>query len=308
MGPVTMRLVNELDLDSTSTASRFRHAGWHPIRKRVFAALQATHVPLSRRNAFASCGNAATLMESDATPGTYRLAANHCHDRLCTPCANARSAEIARCLAGRLQGLPVSFITLTLCGKGEGLGELVKRLYTSFRALRIHPRWQDKVRGGAAFLEIKYSDKARRWHPHLHLIADADYIDQGELSDIWRGITRDSFIVDVRRVRDDNTVLRYVTKYASKPLNTSFSNDPSLLQEAITSLHGKRLCFCFGTWYRTPLHEVDASDDAPGSWSPICTLSELIDRCDRGEPDARALLVAAGLEHKWRAYLLSDTS
>lgn len=295
-------------LQETTRTARFRHAGWAPIRRRVFAALEATEQPIARRNAFATCGSSAMLLESDSEPRQYRIGATYCHDRLCTPCANARSAEIARCLHARTAGLPLSFITLTLCGQGQDLRTLLDRLYKAFRGLRAHPRWKDKVRGGAAFLEVKYSDKAGRWHPHLHLIADADYFDQQELSDIWRTITHDSFIVDIRRVKDDAIVQRYVTKYASKPLNSSFSNSPDLLQEAVISLKGRRLCFCFGTWYRTPLHEIDAADDAaaPG-WSPICTLEQLLADAESGDPAARWFIAQCNADARWRAYCLNTS-
>lgn len=299
---------DEIPFDSQTPAARFRHSGWAQIRKRVFDAMQACHVPLNRRNAFATCGNAATVCQNDAPPHDYKIRANHCHDRLCTPCANARSQEIARALNERLHGSKLSFITLTICGTGQPLAELLRRLYVGFRALRLHPAWKDAVRGGAAFLEVKWSDRAQRWHPHFHLICDASFIDQGELSTIWRTITKDSFIVDVRRVQDPEKANRYVTKYASKPLNSSFSNNPSLLQEALTSLHGKRLCFCFGTWYKIPLHDVDVDDQERGSWTPLYSLNDLLREAERGNLDARCVLEQLHLIDKYRKYLLSDSS
>lgn len=299
---------DEKTLDSLTPAARFRHSGWWQIRKRVFEALKACNVPLGRRNAFATCGNAATVWQSDTPPHEFKLRGNHCHDRLCTPCANARSQEIARALNERIQGAKLSFITLTICGTGQRLAELLKRLYTGFRALRLHPAWKEAVRGGAAFLEVKWSDKAKRWHPHFHLIADAKFIDQGELSTIWRTITKDSYIVDVRRVQNPEVANRYVTKYASKPLNSSFSNTPDLLQEALTSLHGKRLCFCFGTWYKIPLHDIDEDDAVAGSWSPLYSLNDLLREADRGNVDARSVLEQLHLIDKYRCYILSDSS
>lgn len=211
----------------------------------------------------------------------------------------------------QIGGKPVSFITFTLCGKGESLTELVDRLYKHFRALRLHPTWEDKVRGGAAFLEIKYNDKARRWHPHLHIIADADYIDQGTLSDVWRGITKDSFIVDIRRVRAAEQTARYVTKYASKPLNSSFGNTPVLLDEAIVALKGRRLCLCFGTWYGTSLTEAEEAplEDAEqaSQWHMFTDLESLIERVNKGEREALQILFAAGGEIRWRQSLLTPS-
>lgn len=208
-----------------------------------------------------------------------------------------------------MKGKAISFITLTLAGHNDTLTEKVDRLYKHFKALRNHPLWEERVTGGAAFLEIKYNDKARRWHPHLHIIADAGYIHAGELSDVWRGISRDSFIVDIRRVKDEENAAGYVTKYASKPLNTSFSNSTALLDEAVAALKGRRLCLAFGNWYGTPLDfeqdELLDEDELPNdAWANFCPLYDLIMDANSGHAESREILIAAGGEAKWRAALL----
>lgn len=293
-------------LDDTSLSSNFRHSGWQHIRRRIFKALESTGQSQSRRLAFGECGSYSWIEQNNANSSQFRVRYNHCHDRLCTPCANARSRELSAALLTLIGESNVSFITLTLCGKGESLSELVDRLYKHFRALRQHPLWAERVSGGAAFLEIKYSDKAKRWHPHLHIIAEARFIDQGELSTVWRTISRDSFIVDIRRVRDRGTVTSYVTKYASKPLNSSFSADQSLLAEAILALRGRRLCLCFGSWYGTALTDIEDADTLPeedAGWHMFCDLESILDRASHGIADAIAVIKLAGIESLWRASL-----
>jgi hypothetical protein len=172
-------------------------------------------------------------------------------------CGNHRSHKIRDALALQIGKGPVSFITLTLCGKGEPLNALVDRLFKHFRALRLHPTWAEKVRGGAAFLEIKWSDKAKRWHPHLHIIADASYVPKYELSDAWRSISKDSFIVDIKRVNEAKGAVGYVAKYASKPMDSTIVLSPDRLDEAMVALKGRRLCLCFGTWFGTPLSAAE---------------------------------------------------
>lgn len=225
----------------TNSASRFRHSGWWAIRKRVWSSLIRTGQTASRVSAFCGCGAGSWIVQAKDDRNRYELRSNNCHDRLCTPCATARSFVLKTHLMRSIQGKQVKFITLTLCGKGEPLLSLVDRLYKSFRYLRDHPLWQDNVTGGAAFLEVKWSEKAKRWHPHLHIICEAKYIRNSELSEVWRGITKDSFIVDIRKVRDENETAIYVTKYASKPLNMSFALSPALLDEAVVALKGRRL-------------------------------------------------------------------
>lgn len=202
----------------------------------------------------------------------------------------------------------MSFITLTLAGKDEGLGEKIDRLYRGFRALRQHPTWADKVNGGVAFLEVKYSDKAKRWHPHLHIMADAGYIDQGELSSVWRGITKDSFIVDIRRVKDDKQAAVYVTKYASKPLNSSFFSSTALLDEAVIALKGRRLCFAFGEWFGEGLDLdseslMDEGEEGDAEWENYTPLECCIDDVNKGDAYWRGVLFKCGGETAWRLSL-----
>lgn len=295
-------------LDEISLSSNFRHSGWKQIRRQVFDSLRRTGQASSRVASFASCGSFTVIQRSEIDPTRFRLSCNHCHDRLCTPCANGRSWRLQQAL---MQQFPVDgalFITLTLCGKKEPLKELVDRLYKSFRYLRSHPTWSDKIDGGAAFLEIKWSDKAQRWHPHLHIVANGRFIDQGELSNAWRSITKDSYIVDIRRIRDKEHAARYVTKYASKPLNTSFSNTPKLLDEAVISLKGRRLCTCFGTWYGTPLDLADdevLADDLvdAGGWTFWLPLEDVLHAARSGDADAIATIRALDCEALWRATL-----
>lgn len=293
-----------------STAVRFRHAGWRPIRDRVYGSLVRTGQSSSRITSFACCGAGTYLQRRETKLGVmeYRLKASCCHDRLCTPCAAVRSWKLQLALRQVMAGKRMTFITLTLAGKNESLAEKIDRLYKSFRALRNHPLWSERIRGGAAFLEVKHSAKAERWHPHLHIMADAGYIDQGELSTVWRTITRDSFIVDIRRVKDEGQAASYVTKYASKPLNTSFSNDPILLDEAVEALKGRRLCFAFGDWYGNALDIdsdslLDEGEENDNSWENFMPLDMLIEQCNSGDRESMSILRAAGAETQWRLSL-----
>ena len=303
---------DDIGLDTASLPARFRHSGWCVQRKRVFEALKSSGQPVGRLKAFATCGSFGWLQRSNVMEPTptgpryrYRIACHHCKDRLCTPCANARSFLIHQRLSALCQGRSLSFITLTLCGKGEPLHELITRLYKSFRALRSHPIFIDNVMGGAAFLEIKYSDKAQRWHPHLHIIADAKFIEQGWLAKAWHSITKDSFIVDIRRVNNPEEVQRYVTKYASKPLNTSFSNSPDLLEEAIMALKGRRLCTCFYSWYGTALSHAEDEEladdviDAAG-YTNFQPFGEFLEDGLSGQPEVWQIMQDLGREAQLR--------
>lgn len=299
-------------LDDYTLASNFRHSGWREIRRKVFEGLKRTGQTASRLSAFAACGSNMTVMQSKEQfkdvsgrwGHKYRIKCNCCHDRLCTPCANARSLRIRDALMHQLEGKSTTFITLTLAGKDQGLTEKVDRLYKHFRALRLHPTWADSVKGGAAFLEIKYNDKARRWHPHLHIICHAGFIPQGELSDAWRSITKDSFIVDIKAVREEKTTASYVCKYASKPLNTSYLGDIGLLDEAIMALKGRRLCLTFGDWYGTPLtaaEDEELADDMidAGGYDTHWPINTLFQLGQEGDPLAMHIIRSLNVYDKF---------
>ncbi len=297
--------------DESSASARFRHASWWRIRRRVWDALVRTAAPASRRSAFGACGSCSWVERSDANPDDFRIRYNHCKDRMCTPCANTRAARISAAVMQRVADTQPLFITLTLCGKNEPLSGLVDRLYKSFKALRLMPLWADAIRGGVAFLEVKHNTKAGRWHPHLHILADGKYVPKGELSDVWRSITKDSYIVDVQRCKPGQHTAAYVTKYASKPLNTSFCNTAELLDEALKALHGRRLAFAFGDWYGTSLNDLEDDelfDDAPERYVFFCSLEELITRANHGSRDALDVIKRCNAESVWRASLLIDTS
>lgn len=294
-----------------TSAVRFRHAGWKGIRTQVHSALVRTCQTQSRIDAFCTCGAGSWVQRRELKFGggfEYRIKASCCHDRLCTPCAAVRAWKLQLALRSRMQGKRISFITLTLAGKTEGLAEKIDRLYKGFRALRAHPLWSEKVRGGVAFLEIKHSAKAGRWHPHLHIMADADFIDQGELSNAWRSITRDSFIVDIRRVKEEKQAAVYVTKYASKPLNSSFFSDSKLLDEAVIALKGRRLCFAFGDWFGEGLDIeseslLDEGEENDAEWNNFTPLELCIDAVNEGDAFWRGVLFKAGAETQWRLSL-----
>lgn len=240
----------------------FEHTGWHNVRMNVLNAMEATNVPISRAAKFVGCGDEIFIYENTAT-GEVDYHSNRCGDRFCMICGQARSRRITHALAGLIEKEEPLFITLTVRGKpGDTLASMIDRLTDAWKQLRRLDHWKERVRGGAIMLEIKYSKSSGgHWHPHYHLIAHGKYIEKQWLRDAWRLITRDSDQVDIKRVKEIREALGYVTKYASKPMDGSFTTKPHLLREAMKTLKGRRLCACFGTWYGTPLHDDDEVTD-----------------------------------------------
>lgn len=270
------------------------HAGWKETREKIFSSLQRTGQSRNRIKRFTDCGENAWVYQSVEDPEKFRLCANHCGDRLCVPCGNLRAFWLRKALDAKILTLakPPLLITITLKERsGESLSSLVTRLYEGFSDLRRLSRWKKSVVGGIALLEIKRCDNGRRWHPHLHIIADGRYIEQGWISNAWRALTGDSFRVWVERCHSIKAAIGYCTKYATKPLNTSFQNVPELLDEALLALKGRRLCLTFGEWYGMPLSgaEDDELEEAPVSdtlWTSIGSLADVLTAARRGDTAA----------------------
>ena len=69
---------------------------------------------------------------------------------------------------------------------------------------------------GIWVLEIKR--KLDGYFYHIHAVIESYFIPQRRLSDIWFDITKDSFIVDIRKIRS-KYALKYVVKYVVKPIS-----------------------------------------------------------------------------------------
>ena len=226
----------------------FRHSGWAADRLRVAVALVAARVPETRIDRFAACGGSYWVMRNTDDPDLFKVAPDYCHDRFCIPCGLLRQTTIRRNLHDRLRDAPHRFITLTVRHHDEGLAFLIKHLYDSFRRLRQRRLWKRFVFGGAAFLEIDWNAESRSWHPHLHIMAEGNYFDVMDLKQLWLGVTGDSTHVDIKLIRRKSDVVRYVTKYATKPLPPDVLRDNHHLTEAVCAIHGTRMILCFGTW------------------------------------------------------------
>lgn len=267
----------------------FRHGGWKPQRRLVAQALVRCKAPLARQSRFAECGSHAYVIRSVEDPTKYRIVGSTCKDRLCTPCALERARGIAANVLEFADGREIRFLTLTLASQSEdSLEDLITRLYNCFARLRRSRMWTEKVAGGIAFLEIKRSERSERWHPHLHCLIEGRFLEQKAIRHEWQRITTDSWIVDIRKPKDDRQAVQYVTKYASKPLNTSFSRDPDLLDEAVHSLSHRKLLCTFGTWrgFSATAQPID------GAWDYVAPLSIIYSSASAGDPEAIAILQA----------------
>ena len=262
-----------------SPCMSFRHSGWAHSRDLIRLALEATGTSRGRLSRWDQCGENAWVLQHPDQLNRYRIAASFCHDRFCRPCSNARSNLAARNLLSRLGSAQHRFVTLTLQSTDQSLCSLVDKLYKSFRRLRAQKLWQEKVDGGAAFLEIKWNERRQRWHPHLHLIVEGRFLPQALLSDAWKKATQGSSIVDIRKISSAQHAARYVAKYASKPLSHTFLNRSDKLQEAIVAMRGTRLALTFGSWRGFRLFQHGPREE----WIAVAPLETVLESAAAGD-------------------------
>lgn len=271
--------------------SNFRHNGWWRRRQQTMDALARTDASLAVLDRFATCGDRCYVVRELAGDRCYRLLGNYCKSRWCEPCSRARGGVVAGCLTDAMEGHQCRFITLTVRSVNESLSTLIQRLYVAFRKLQRCKLWLAKVFGGAAFLEVKRSKDGNRWHPHLHLIVKGKFLPAKILSQLWHAITGDSYIVDIRLIRDRASAVAYITKYCTKPIDSNVYESQDRLIEAMQSMHGRRTINTFGDWRGLRMRPKGTIKD----YEVITRFEALLDGCKYG--NTHALLIFAALRH-----------
>lgn len=277
--------IDGLDLLGSPSIA-FRHSGWQHRRRRIYRALHdlgRTEGTLAR---FRNCGSGAWVYTDLQAPDTYCVKADFCRSRWCVPCAKAKARDYANALATMFQGCRCRLITLTLRPANVGLATQLERLTKAWTELRRTKLWRDHVTGGISVIEVKRGKNSGLWHPHIHVVAWGSFIPAGHLSNLWKRITGDSFIVDIRAIPDTHAAVSYATKYVCKPMSQEVEGDPNDLRETIEALHGKRLINTFGAARGISINAKCESVD----WQPIAPLGTLIRQARDGDVTARHIL------------------
>lgn len=273
------------------TESSFRHSGWQHRRTRIAAALAQTGNYYRRLDRFNNCG-ACAVIEQSPTTKKYRVTCWHCKDRMCTPCQQRKTREIRQLIMQNVGENASRFVTLTLDHRDEPLKDALARLREGFTKLRKSKFWRSVTIGGLVVVEVKIGDD-KKWHPHLHAVVTGGWIAQNELSREWQKATGTAKIVDVRLVRREQAVIGYISKYVSKPIDSTVLHDDACLVEYIIAMKGVRTYAVFGNW--KPLEDRPDADD-PGDWSPVCSVKEFWTAYEEAEPWAIAM--AEGLRYR----------
>ena len=291
LDPKHLNVENDLHADP-GQEFRFRHAEHErALWLKILPAIEIDHRRITR---FEACGSDAWIQFSKAR-NRYRVASNRCKLRICPACRLAyarRTAEKLRWSLRRMQPNSHKFITLTMRHAAAPLAIQLANLRSAFRRLRQRKIWKHNVIGGYAVIEITFNRSAREWHPHLHVLAKAKFIDQRALSKAWCSASRGSYIVDVRTVTDSEKATRYLTGYLGKPPEPqTYDDQEARLREYYTALDRSRLLIHFGA-NDDDAHFTRPDDELPNDWITVASFAAIQQAADHHNPTAENILNA----------------
>lgn len=225
--------------------------------------------------------------------GEVKVMASACRDRWCPMCSGQKSKYAKEQCELYIKSLKVPrFLTLTLRNDGAELQHQLEFLSKCFVTLRNRAYWKRNVTGGVWFLQVKRGKNSGCWHPHLHILLDGDYMEQGRLSALWEQVTYGSPVIDIRRINNVEEAASYVARYSARP--AILADQP--LEDRITiikALFGKRLAGTFGTGKTVTLTPPKIKDDS--EWSTIGFYDVVVGKAE-SDPAAKAVLIAYNAE------------
>lgn len=132
------------------------------------------------------------------------------------------------------------FLTLTSVYVAR-LSELVKLMDLAVELCSWH--WPKNF-----VLVGEFIEKGELWYCNLHAIVSGKYVPQKQLSTEWLGLTGDSYVVDIRKVKPEEKrfAVAYITKYLTKPLENMANQRPERVVEVMRSLYHRRLLRAHG--------------------------------------------------------------
>jgi len=151
---------------------------------------------------------------------------------------------MAKCAAGN----PVRFITLTINPRvGTSPEARLKILSHAWRTIvkRAKRRFRSRPLSYLAIVE-----QTKRGEPHLHILYRGPFLPHRWLSNAMDQLAQ-SPIVDIRRIRNQREVIRYVAKYVTK---------------APAHFSGSKRYWSSQDWEPRFIASINADDAAQGDW------------------------------------------
>ena len=257
-----------MDIDRKS----IREAVGYIVRKRLNGSVPGAHTvkTMVELDRFENCGSTFVCKECKKCAHKFGLP-YRCKSRICPTCAAAYARSIRKRMVKTIgpvastkkRGYALALLTLTINparwqNRMPGpqnlklaysqLSRLIKIYYSKYRGNltrnnTVHEN-RKRWRGGGAVVVPEFG---RNSNLHFHCIVYGPLTGQKELSAMWRKITGDSYIVDVRAVRGAGVELAsHILKYITKP-----AQGDSILDQAnmILFLKGSRRFRAYGVFY-----------------------------------------------------------
>ena len=193
-----------------------------------------------------NCRKHAWFVQNSVTK-KLRVMSSRCKLRWCPICRDVSRMIVTKAVDEWLvlQKYP-KMITLTLKHSDDPLELQINRLYNSFRKLRRRAYFQRLITGGVWFFQLKFNHRTEQWHPHIHCLVAGKFLPHNRLKLLWKKITGDSNIVDIRPVKDLENASTEVARYATSPADLTAVNFEEAKTIHYATKH-RRICGSWGT-------------------------------------------------------------
>ena len=212
------------------------------------------------------CRKFAWFVQSSVTK-KLRVMSSRCKLRWCPICRDVSRMIVTNSVEEwlRLQQYP-KMITLTLCHSDDPLQLQIDRIYKAFQLLRRRAFIQHRISGGVWFFQLKFNTTTEQWHPHIHCLVAGKYLPQNELKKLWHKITGDSYVVDIRPVKDLEGCSNEVARYATSPADITAVNLERAIEIYYATKH-RRICGSWGSARSLTLKPTPLEDT--GEWTKV---------------------------------------
>lgn len=182
----------------------------------------------------------------------YQVMLN-CGDRTCPICRRKwygyHYEALKKIIKNWNEDLRVMELTIKNIPDKDFSKKSVKYLRKCLNRLLHRKYYKNKIKGGFYFVHL--TNRGQGWHPHLHIIYRGEYIPQGRLCQDWYEITKDSYVVWIRRSMGIKKALQY--------LFGDLLQKPKIRSEDVWKynevLKGSRLIQGFGEYSKTGFRE-----------------------------------------------------
>lgn len=201
----------------------------------------------------------------DPSEARYHARPARCFDKLCPICHGARSARLRARFEFHARRMKNPRLwTLTLKNYSGDPRPMRDRLIKSFQSLRRTAAFKSNCKGGLWVVEYTYNKTSGTWHFHLHLILDALFMPWESIRDAWKRITKDSFVVHFRKMKNPKAAAAYVAAYVNAIPTLEHLPD-KMAYAYLLSMKGARDFGTWGTAYARNLPDL-AEDRIPSDW------------------------------------------